>query len=161
MWTWPNDISQWHSPNVKFSWELFHIHDFFKWYHKSNTVWYQLPYLAFNTIYHISSTIWYCSFGSKTKEVNRTVYTNGPVITCLDGSKICHTIFDLSMVTMPDKWLVVYRNQCQHSHRWYDDGQIVDHTLLVLNNPHSLTSHPNVTSDYFGISDSEMQINGE
>ncbi len=65
----------------------------------------------------------YRSCGSKTEEINQTVHTNGLFATWLDGSKICRPIFDLCMGTVPDKWLVVYRNQCQHSHRWYYDWQ--------------------------------------
>ncbi len=59
---------------------------------------------------------------SKIEVISRTVHTNSMVVTWLDGSKICHPIFNPSTVTVPDKWLVVYRNQCQCSHRWYSDG---------------------------------------
>ncbi len=79
------------------------MHSFFKWY-------------------HISGIIWYPSWVSKIKEINLTVRMNSLVATQLDRSKICHPIFDLPTVTVPDKWLIIYRSECQCSHRWYSDG---------------------------------------
>ncbi len=48
--------------------------------------------------------------GSKIEEINLDVHTNEPVATWFDRSKICRPIFDPFTVTVPDKWIVVYRN---------------------------------------------------
>ncbi len=64
--------------------------------------------------------------GSKIKEINPIVRTNGQVAARLDESKICRPIFDSSTVTVPDKWLVVYRNKCQRSYWWYSDRLLTD-----------------------------------
>ncbi len=76
----------------------------------SNGIAYTAPFSTIQAIQKFKNYIW-------------TVHTHCVVAALLDGSKICRPIFDLSMVTVPDKRIAMYRYKCHCSvGRYGEDG---------------------------------------